>query len=272
MAAKCTHGRVVSAAGATTTAETLIGLIELPASADKWKLHHIMGQIAAATADAAEFIGGFINMSTPSGDVEPNPLPSNWPVYAHGSHLGALVGPMTCPLQRYPLDLDASGKANIRLASNLAIACTTAPRWLGGIAFGPSIPEVRPFKHCDFVRTTLSAAARAAVGTIALPEGVSKITGIMGVLAQDGVLTAAEELVGFFDLESEDVDLLPSEWMFNEVHSAGVGATMANAGPSVPQYHVVDIPVIGGADIDVFATLDVAVTNPANVSIFLMFE
>jgi len=272
MAAECTHGNVVQAAGATTVAETAIGTIVLPKRGEDWRLHNIMGQISQAVADVALCTGGVISMRSPSGDITPDPAPSTWPVFCGGSHLGATVGAASNPLHNYEIDLLASGKANIALSSINDIAQTTAPRYVGGIAYGPNIPERRRAKFCDHVRTTVTAAARTAVGTISLSEKATRIVGIYGSLKQSGVLVTAEELTGFFDLESEDTDLLPSEWMFNEVQSAGLGALIQGAPATTPQVHLVDIPVIGGSDIDVAVTLGVAVTNGANVDIFIMYE
>ena len=272
MAAECTHGQVVQAAGATTVAETLIGLIELPSRPEPWRLHSIMGQCVQAVADVALCTGGVIRMESVSGDITPDPGPSRWPVYAQGSFLGGTADVQSCPLHRYDIDLLAAGKANINLNSINAIAQTTAPRWTAGIAFGPDIPAPRRAKFCDRVRTTVTAAARTAVGTIALSEKATRITGIYGSLKQSGVLVTAEELTGFFDLSSDDVSLSPSQWMFNEVSGAGLGAQIMGGQAFQPMVHLVDIPVIGGADIDVFVTLGVAVTNAANVDIFLMYE
>lgn len=272
MAAEGTHGQVVQAAGATTVAETLIGLIELPKRVEDWRLHNVMGQVSQAVADVALCTGGVIRMVSPSGDITPDPGPSNWPVYAQGSHLGATVGANSCALHNYEIDLLAAGKCNINLNSVNAIAQTTAPRYVAGIAYGPNVPEKRRAKFCDRVRTTVTAAARTAVGTIALSEKATRIVGIFGSLKQSGVLTTAEELTGFFDLSSDDVALAPSQWMFNEVQSAGLGALIQGAPALAPMPHIVDIPVIGGADIDVFVTLGVAVTNGANVDVFILYE
>jgi hypothetical protein len=272
MAAECTHGAVVQAAGATTVAETLIGLIELPTRAEPWRLHNIMGQAVQAVADVALCSGGVIRMESVSGDITPDPGPSRWPVFIGGSHLGATVNARSCPLHNYDIDLQAAGKANLNLNSINDIAQTNALRWTAGIAYGPDIPERRRFKFCEHVRATANGAARVAVGTIALSEKATRITGIYGSLKQSGVRVTAEELTGFFDLSSDDIGIIPSQWMFNELSSAGLGALINGAPALPPQPHIVDIPVPGGADIDVFVTLGVAVTNPANVDIFLMYE
>lgn len=272
MAAESTHGNVVQAAGAITVAETLIGLIELPARPEPWVLHNIMGQVAQGVADVALCTGGVLRMESISGDIDPDPGPSRWPVYSQGSHLGATVGANSCPLHKYDINLLAAGKANINLNSINAIAQTTAPRYVAGIAYGPAIPTIRPAKFCDRVRATQATAVRTQIGTIALSEKATRIVGIFGSLKQSGVLVTAEELVGFFDLSSDDVALAPSQWMFNEISGAGVGALIQGAAALPPNIHRVDIPVLGGADIDVFVSLGVAVTNPANVDVFLLYE
>jgi len=272
MAAEGTHGNVVQAAGATTVAETLIGLIELPKRTEDWVLHNIMGQVSQGVADVALATGGVIRMESLSGDITPDPAPSRWPVYSQGAHLGATVGANACPLHKFDINLLASGKANLNINSINAIAQTTAPRYVAGIAYGPSIPERRPAKFCDRARATQATIVRTQIGTIALSEKATRIVGIFGSLKQSGVLVTAEELTGFFDLASDDIALQPSQWMFNEVAGAGVGALIQGAPALPPNIHVVDIPVIGGADIDVFVTLGVAVTNPANVDVFILYE
>lgn len=80
MASDATHANVVTAAGAITTAETPIGLIELPKREGGWIIHDIGGQVVTSAGSAAQFIGGNISLISPSGDIEPNPLPSLWPV------------------------------------------------------------------------------------------------------------------------------------------------------------------------------------------------
>jgi hypothetical protein len=272
MASEGTHGNVVQAAGALTVAETLIGLIELPSRPEPWVLHNVMGQVCQGVADVALCTGGHIRLESVSGDISPDPGPSRWPVFSQGSHLGATVNGNSACLHRYDIDLLAAGKANININSVNGIAQTTAPRWTAGISYGPTVPQTRRAKFCDHIRATQATVVRTLVGTIALSEKATRIVGIFGSLKQSGVLVTAEELTGFFDLASDDVALAPSQWMFNEATGAGLGALIQGAPATIPQVHIVDIPVIGGADIDVYITLGVAVTNPANVDVFLLYE
>jgi len=272
MAAESTHGLIASAAGTAAIGETEIAAVELPTRGQPWKLHNLQGQVVRQTATAAEMVGGYFGIDSISGDINPDPRPSRFPLFEQGSFLGATEQVSTCPLHNYPLDLDALGKANLSLVFNQAIAATAAPLVNIGILFGPNIPAKRPFKFCDRVRTTITALANTQVGTIQLSEKATRITGIMGVLKQDGVLVTAEELTGIFSLRSDDVDLAPSFWLFNEVYGAGLSTVISGGVATMPQPHVVDIPVPGGARIDCFVDLITAVTNAADVEVFLFYE
>ena len=182
MASEGTHGNVVQAAGATTVAETLIGLIELPSRSEPWVIHNIMAQVCQGVADVALATGGVVRMESVSGDITPDPGPSRWPVYSQGSHLGATVGANSCPLHKFDINLLGAGKANLNLNSINDIAQTTAPRYTAGISYGPAVPEVVRAKFCDRVRATQSTVARTQVGTIALSEKATQIVGIFGSL------------------------------------------------------------------------------------------
>lgn len=272
MAAEATHGQVASAAGSTSAAEAIIGSITLPARGQAWSLFSLMGQVVRQTATAAEMFGGYVGINSVSGDIEPDPAPSKFPVYGTGSFLGATAPVANGPLNVFPLDLKAAGKASLDLVAYQDIACTAAPIFSIGVSYGPQIPTRRPYRFCDRVRGTQTAVTPTQVGTITLSEKATRITGICGVIMQDGVLTTAEELTGYFYLDSDDVDLSPSQWLFNQVFGAGLSTLIGggNAFPAMP--HLVDIPVPGGARIDAYVVLTTAVTNAADVSIFLMYE
>lgn len=272
MAAESTHGLVASAAASAAIELVTIGTVELPTRGQPWKLHGLCGQVVRQTATAAEMVGGHFGINSVSGDITPDPAPSRFPVFEQGSFLGTTADATTGPLFCYDLDLDASGKANLDLVYKQAIAVTVAPMVNIGVMFGPTIPTKRPFKFSDRVRTTLIVDTNTQVGTIQLSEKATRIIGIYGKLIQDGVRVADEELIGVFSLRSDDLDLAPSFWLFNEVYGAGKGATMHGGDSLHPTPHMVDIPVPGGARIDCFVDLLTAITNPADVEIFLMYE
>lgn len=273
MAGQFSHGIIQSAATVATVVETQVGTTqELPTNPAGWMIQDFMAQVVRATATAAESIGGFFRLASPSGDLTPAPEPSNFPCFTTGSFLGSVADVPVTPLNRYPLDLVGAGKADINFLATNGIASAVAPIWSIGIHFAPGLIVAKRPQHCRVARATQDTTARTQVGTITLSEVATEIVGIMGVLSQDGVLVTAEELVGFFDLESEDIDIVPSQWLFNEAFGAGLSTTIASGQHAAPMPHWVSIPVPSGARIDCFVTLTTAVTNPADVEIFIFYR
>lgn len=266
-----THAMLVSGAGLAAAGEALVGTITLPAGGP-WIVHHVFGQVVQQTASAAELVGGHYHFEVASGDFTPNPAPSRFPAREHSSALGATIDRGASQLNLFPVDWEAAGKAVVNLWGFNNVANTGIPLWNIGMIFGKSRPEVRPAKFVDQVRTTIAAAADTAIGTITLAEKATKITGICGILNQTGVLVTAEELTGFFRLQSDDIKLAPMQLPFNCVYGAGLGATISGGGDRTITFIPVDIPVVGGARIAANVDLITAVTNAADVAIYLAYE
>jgi hypothetical protein len=271
MADENTHGLLFSGAGQTAAGEQVLGTLTLPADGP-WIIHNVFGQIVSATATAAEATGGYMRFDAASGDIDPNPAPSKWPVISNGSALGATIDVQGCALQMYDVLWNAPGRATINCIFNNTVAATVAPQIVMGVLFGKSVPEKRRSLFCDTCRVTTNSAADTAIGTITLSEKAKRITGIMGVLINDGVLTTAEELIGFFRLASDDVNLVPAQYPFPMAYSAGLGALIMGGGFIPSGFIPVDIPVPGGARINCFVDLNTAVTTAAEVQVYLAFE
>ena len=266
-----THGMVLAGAGPTTAAELSLGTITLPADGP-WVIHQVWGQVVAATATAAEAIGGYLKLESVAGDLEPNPAPAKFPLYAHGSFLGAVEDADSVPLQMYDINFAAPGKAQVKLLYAQDIGCTVAPQVCAGILFGKSTPEKKPLQYCDSVQGTVTAATDTSVGTITLSERSTRIVGVCAMLMQDGVLVAGEELIGFWRMASDDINIIPAQFPFVNAVNAGLGATIS-AGPVPPfSFIPVDIPVPAGARINTYVDLNTAVTNAADVRIFVAYE
>jgi hypothetical protein len=266
-----THGLLIAAAGQAAAGELNLGTLTLPVDGP-WIIHHIYGQVVNATGTAAEALTGYMRFDARSGDITPNPAPSRWPIVSNGGMLGATIDVQTCPLQMYPVNWTAPGRATIDCIFNNVGASTVAPQVVMGIIFGKTIPESNRHAFCDIMNTTITAAADTAVGTITLSEKATRITGIMGTLVQDGVLVTAEELIGFFRLASDDINLVPAQFPFPAAFSAGLGALIQGGPWPYSKFIDVDIPVIGGARINGFVDLNTAVTNPAQVAIYIAYE
>ena len=269
-----THGMVVVGPGPTAadTDQIISGAgIILPAGGP-WKIFRVWAQGVLATATAAEKQGSHFRLNAASGDLEPNPQPTRFPIPSIGSFLGAVHDVPMCPLVMHDVDYTAPGKSTIEFIVQESTAVTVAAQYACGIIFGKTRPTMKPFKFVDRASLPVSSAAETAVGTITLSEKAKMITAVCGMLTQDGVLTTAEELIGFFRLGSDDVKMPPMQLPFSAVYGAGLGATIANPNYAVPVWIPVNIPVEGGARIDCFVDLNTAVTNAADVEIFVAYE
>jgi len=269
--AQNTHGSAVAGAGATTATTTNIGLITLPAGGP-WNIIGAWIHVVQATETAAELVGGILQISSPSGDVAPNPAPIEIPTNFGASFLGATGDIQLSPLTVHDLDLQAAGKAVISLDYIQPVTNTVAPQIVAGLIYGNEIHDpLYPFWY-DTLVGSISAAALTAIGTITLSESAERIVGINCMVARSGVLVTAEELIGFMQLSSDDVKLPPSQWPFANCESAGLGA-LINQGPQhTPHFIPVDIPVAGGARIDCSIDLNTAITNAARVNITLAYR
>lgn len=271
MAEENTHGLAVSGAAGTTAAETTIGTITLPADGP-WKIHTVFLSAANATATAAEALAMQLRVASVQGDIEPNPAPALFPAYFSGSTLGATIDVIANKTQFYDVDWDAPGRGQLNMnVLNVGLS-TVAPQVVAGIIFGRSIPEKKRIRFSDTIRGTISSAADTSIGTMTLSERATKITGIIGLLVQDGVLTTAEELIGFWRMTSDDINILPANFPFNNAFSAGLGALINGAGVGSTNYIPVDIPIVGGARIQFFVDLNTAVTVAAEVAFFVAYE
>jgi hypothetical protein len=272
MALQATHSDLVTGVGPTAAGSTVVlGNITLPAGGP-WLIHHVYGLIAAAAALAAQQVAVDFSFRASSGDLTPAPDPNNWPLIASGSALGALINPSVCPLNIYPTAWSAEGKAVLAVSAHTDTIITNPAQLVIGILYGPDRPQNRPFIHTDRVRAAVTSAADTALGTITLPEGATRITGICATAVSDGVLVAGEELIGFVRLTSPDQEVQPALFPLSAAYGAALGATISGASPIPSDFIIVDIPVLGGSRINCFVDLNTAVTNAANVVVTLSYE
>ena len=266
-----THSQVVNHAGPTAAEDVAVGQITLPAGGP-WLIHDVFAQVVSVTPTAAESVGGHFRFDAASGDLTPAPAPSRFPVFESGSSLGATIDRGQCPLNLFPTAWQAAGKAVINVIYHQAIACTVATEVIVGMMYGKNRPEKKPLVFSDVMRAAIAATADTAIGTITIAENAKRIVGICGILSQDGVLVTVEELIGFFRLASDDVKLPPMQLPFNNVYGGGLGALIQGGNQGRIDYIPVDIPVQGGARINAFSDLNSAVSNAADIEIFLAYE
>lgn len=266
-----THGAIVTGPGAIAAGETVVGTITFPAGGP-WLIWGLFGFMVNATKTAAEVIAGNMRLNSVSGDIIPNPAPSRFPLGAVGSILGAVGSPALHALNVFPVSYEAPGKGVLELIVNQPVGNAVAPQCVLGVLFGKTVPQRVAYQFVDMVRVQTAAAVDTVVGTITLAEKARRITAVGGILVQDNVITTAEELIGFFRLSSDDVRMPPAQFPFSAVYGAGLGAAINQAISQMPIMIPVDIPVPGGGRIDAFVDLNTALTNAAEVQVYIAYE
>jgi hypothetical protein len=271
MAKENTHSQLVAAAGQTAAGVVEIGQVVLPAGGP-WKIHTVYGLLARQTATAGELNAGQIEVVSLAGDIDPNPAPAKFPLQESSSFLGAVADVPVCPLHTYNVDWTAAGKSLISLRYNQLTTVTVAPKLVLGLMFGKEAPAVKPAVFMDSVRLAVTAVTETSIGTITLSERATAITGVYAVAMQDGVLTTAEELIGYVRLASDDIDLTPMQIPLAMAMGAGLGATIHQHGFEAPTFLPCYIPLEKGSRVNCYANLSTAVTNGAEVAVFIQYE
>lgn len=266
-----THGMVAAGGGSTAVGDTVVGTVTLPANGP-WDIFGVWSLIAAATETPGESFGGHLRLLAVDGDVLPNPAPSRFPTGMGASFLGATQMQRVNPLTIFPVQYQAPGKARLSLIYNEAVAVTVASQVVLGILFGKGIPERRPIIYIDRVRAQVAVAADTLVGTITLAEKASRIRWIGCMIVESNVKVAGEECLGFFRISSDDINMAPAQYPPNAAYSGGLGAAIEQPMVVPPVMIPVDIACPGGARVDCFIDLNTAVTNAAEVEIFVAYE
>lgn len=266
-----THGIVAAGAGSALAGDTVIGTVTLPANGP-WDIFGVWSLITQQTASPGECFGGHFRLLAVDGDVLPNPAPSRFPTGIGGSFLGANQCNRVNPLQIFPVQYQAPGKARISLIYNEPTVVSVASQVVLGMIFGKGVPERRPLIYVDSVRMALVTAVDTLIGTITLAEKASRIRWIGCTIAQYGVVVAAEEALGFFRLSSDDINMAPAQFPPNAAFSAGLGTDIQQPMVVPPVMIPVDIACPGGARIDCFFDPNTAVTNGIEIQIFVAYE
>lgn len=268
-----THALAVTGTGGTAAlAQTQIGAnITLPAGGP-WVIHHVWGQVAKITTAANEGTGGALIVRSVSGDLDPDPAPGTYPMLGTPVAQGATPSCSHVPLNLWEVDWTASGKAVMSLTYLNQLAIATGSICAAGIIFGTERPAIRPLRFCDGVRASFASALEQTIGTITLAEKATRIVGIMADLNKGDALTSGEAVVGTIRLDSADVKLPPSQYPCNRAFNAALGAAIGQDSGVRASFIPVDIPVLGGARINVFATTTAAITANADVQVYIAYE
>lgn len=267
--------RAVSVAGTGGTdarAITQIGSNIILPSGGPWTIFKLWGMAARNTAIPDQGSGGELIVNAVSGDLVPDPAPGKFPLIGTPASSSANSTISANPLNLYDVNWQAAGRASISLSYRNQIAMTTGDNIRAGIIFGDTVPEKRPILFCDSVQASFASASEQTIGSITLAEKATKITGILAVLNKADAITVAEPIIGAIRLASSDMLLPPSQYPFNVCFDSADGTLLGSTSIPQSQFIPVDIPITGGAIIDIFATTDVSVTGNADVSVYLAYE
>jgi len=259
---------------ASTGAATKIQIgadIIMPAGGP-WIIFGLWGQVVKATAVAAEGAGGQLILDSLSGDITPDPAPAKWPVLGNMAGVSANFAGAAVGLNIWPVLWEASGKATLKLSFLNQLASATAPEVACGILFGKNVPEKRPMLFCDSVYSAFASATEQSIGSITLAEKATKITGILADLAKGDAHTVAEEVMATIRLDSADIKFPPAQYPCARAYDSGDGTPAGASASPRADFIPVDIPVVGGARIDVFATSSISVTGNCEVLVYIAYE
>lgn len=268
-----THGIARTGNGGTgARATTQIGdNLVLPAGGP-WIIHHVWGQVAKVTTIPDQGTGGELIVNAASGDLTPDPAPGKYPLIGSNASESANCAISAVPLNLWEVNWEAAGKAVVQLSYRNQLATTTASKVSCGIMFSDASPEKRPLKFCAAVQSQVTSATEDSVGSITLAEKATRIVGILADLNKGDVVTAGEEIMATIRLSSDSVLLSPAEYPCIRAFNASDGTAAGQASSPQAQFVPVDIPVPGGAIIDVFATTSRSVTGAADIAIYLAYE
>ncbi len=258
--------------GTAALASTRIGgLITMPAGGP-WIIHDIWGMVAKETAVASEGTGGSLIINSVSGDLTPDPAPGTWPMPGNPQGSSANFSLAALPLNLWPTNINAAGKAVIELRYLQQLAISAASDTAAGIIFGDAIPGPFRANFCDAVRAAFASATEQSIGTITISQKATRIVGIFADVNHGDALTVAEPVLAIIRLASDDIQMPPAQYPCFRCFDSGDGTVEGETACPQGQFIPVDIPVEGGSRIDCFATTSVSVTGNAEVSIYIAYE
>jgi hypothetical protein len=268
-----THAQLQTGAGGTAArAITQIGgNITLPAGGP-WSIFGLWGQVVKSTTIPDQGAGGELIISALSGDLTPDPAPGIYPIIGACVSESANSSLSPVGLNIWPVNWEAAGKSVISLSYRQQLAITTGSVTAAGIIFGDSVPEKRPLTFCDSVQASWADTAETAIGTITIAEKATRIVGILADLNKGDAATAGEAILGTIRLASDDVKMPPAAYPCNRAFNASDGTAVGHPATPQSQFIPVDIPVTGGARIDIFATTTISVTGNADIAVYIAYE
>lgn len=123
------------------------------------------------------------------------------------------------------------------------------------------------FKQAVSALTATGDTSKTLIDTFVVPQGCTKIIGVAAIASAGATLTIAEAVSGIVELESDDISIVPCQFLLDVVNILTSGAVSYN-----PSQWPCDIAVQAGARIKAYITMDMAQTSAFKGRVQLTFS
>jgi hypothetical protein len=123
------------------------------------------------------------------------------------------------------------------------------------------------FKQQVSTLTASGDTVKTLIDTFVVPMGVKRIIGVAWIQSAGATLTIAEAVTGILELESKDIAIQPCQFLSDVINLLTSGAVAYS-----PTQWPTDIPVIPGARIDAYVTMDMAQTSAFKCRVQLTYD
>jgi hypothetical protein len=253
-------------------ADVQIGdLIVMPAGGP-WLIHHVWTQGIPNLSVVDKFLDGYIHLNSEGGDLRPDPEPGSFPLQTHPNPNFPTDVCQRSLLNIFRTRIVAPGKAQLSLNLFTYVGAHSWTSLSAGILFGTDIPVVRHSPWSAQLHKIVSIAGETLVGTITLPESATRITSFFGDLVIFDSIFQNETAICNFRLESPDTDFAPAVFpAFTCYHNVTAGSFGWSDQPRVETIPL-DIPVLHGSRINLFANLLGDLSRAAYAKCFITYE
>lgn len=237
-----------------------------------WIIFGLWAQAIESVFASGLGFSGYVHFESVSGDIVPDPAPGNYPIFNPGTITTNSNQNWCIPTIIHPVLWEAAGKSKIKFQM-INTSVNTWPLFAyAGIIFGDTIPQRRPRIFSDIIHSAIVDNVEVLIGTFTLSEKASRITAILADVKPVSPANDNQSVGGFFRLDSDDAEMNPTHLPFARYWPASKGGT--GGGATVPKldYIDLDIPIPGGARVNVFAKLEGAFLNPIDINVYIAYE
>ena len=245
--------------------------ITLPAGGP-WLIYNMWSQSILTNSNGYRSVNGYIHLDSISGDITPDPAPGKFPLIPHFMTTSAWGYTDFDVINIFKTRLLAPGKSVIALSHISKVTIPDAPAISVGILFDKQVPIKRYSPWTDYVAADLSSNVETYIGTITMSEAAKRLTSIYCEVFPVDSITADDYVLATFRLDSDDIEITPAIFPSFAAWALFTGGNQSYAQARHIEPIHLNIPVLGGARINVFATLANATTSNVLAACHLTYE